>query len=129
MSPLFLLAVLVFILTRRLCKQKKCEEFEYIKHLPIARSRAESFEYISHVASEASDDALAKSCEIELDMAGGWWHKSYNCVVVVSLLWCLLYHRFLLPQQQLLLLLLLPCKFQINEEPTCASALSFIFHQ
>ncbi|CCD21722.1 hypothetical protein, conserved in T. vivax [Trypanosoma vivax Y486] len=36
-TPLLLLLVLVFILTRRLCKQKKCEEFEYIKQLPIAR--------------------------------------------------------------------------------------------
>ncbi|KAH8620262.1 hypothetical protein ERJ75_000083000 [Trypanosoma vivax] len=71
-TPLLLLVVLVFILTRRLGKQEKCEEFECIKQLPIARSRAESFEYISHVPSEASDDALAKSCEIELDMFGGW---------------------------------------------------------
>ncbi|KAH8619296.1 hypothetical protein ERJ75_000180000 [Trypanosoma vivax] len=71
-TPLLLLVVLVFILIRRLGKQEKCEEFECIKQLPIARSRAESFEYISHVPSEASDDALAKSCEIELDMAGGW---------------------------------------------------------
>ncbi|CCD19671.1 hypothetical protein ERJ75_001477300 [Trypanosoma vivax] len=71
-TPLLLLLVLFFILTRCHGKQEKCEEFECIKQLPIARSRAESFEYISHVPSEASDDALAKSCEIELDMAGGW---------------------------------------------------------
>ncbi|CCD21333.1 hypothetical protein, conserved in T. vivax, partial [Trypanosoma vivax Y486] len=77
-TPLLLVVVLVFILTRRLGKQEKCEEFECIKQLPIARSRAESFEYISHVPSEAIDDALSKSCEIELDTVGGWQHKSYK---------------------------------------------------
>ncbi|CCD18959.1 hypothetical protein, conserved in T. vivax [Trypanosoma vivax Y486] len=71
-TPLLLLLVVVLILIWRLGKQEKCEEFECIKQLPIARSRAESFEYISHVPGEGIDDALAKSCEIELVMAGGW---------------------------------------------------------
>ncbi|KAH8604669.1 hypothetical protein ERJ75_001694600 [Trypanosoma vivax] len=71
-TPLLLLLVVVLILIWRLGKQEKCEEFECIKQLPIARSRPESFEYISYVPSEAIDDAIAKSCEIELDMAGGW---------------------------------------------------------